>query len=577
MDRNTLLRWLLIAGVMFGIYYFFFKGGSKKGQSIPEEHYINAPGFVADKTIDPPTAPGVPNEPKEGDLCRIKGDKFTAELSSRGAALKHLWITDAHYSDGPEGYDITTTPDHERWRSLRTLFRADGANDQFAFDRFNWKLDSAAAADEKTCTFTYEDALVSVTKTIKATGKPYELDVQTTIKNLADAPKKHRFEIGTYAFRFNREVKGKWGRVSPFMTELSCASTSEVTRKNKDDFKDGWLRKDSASRYAAVSNYYFGQALMPTAGAAPNCEILAEQWYGANQAPDDDDAAAIYHARLQYPVRELAPQTSVTYGLNAFFGPKERGALAVAGNGEPKLGDLINLGFFSPVAKVLVGLLTFLYGVTHNWGIAVILMTLCLRLALFPLAIPQIKQSLLMRKLRPELDEIARKFKDDAQAKQMATMELHRKNGVNLMMGCLPQLVQMPVWWAMYSTLQTAVEMYHVKFLWFADLSAPDKFFILPILLGGLGLVQAKVMPQQPGQAPQEQKMMMYMMPIIFTVMMLFLPAALGVYMTTNSLLGITQQLLVERLAKRAESEAKKGEIEVKEVTPPKGKGKTRV
>ena len=577
MDRNTLLRWLLIAGVMFGIYYFFFKGGTKKGQSLPEENHISAPGFIAD--VGEPAVNGIPNAPMEGEICRIKGDKFNADLSSRGAALKHFWITDAHYAEGSEGYDVSTTPDHERYRSLRTRFRGEGATDQLAFDRFNWKLAPRAGGDDKSCTFSYEDATVSITKTIKASGKPFELDVETTVKNLTDAPKRHKFEIGTFAFRFNREVKGKWGRVSPFMTELSCASSAEITRKNKDDFKEGWLHKDGTNRYAAVSNYYFGQAIIPTDGAVPTCSLVAEQRYGAGQAPDDDEAGAVYQARLQYAAKELPPQGSTTYRLTAFFGPKERGALAVAGTGETKLGDLINLGFFSPVAKVLVGLLTYLFSITHNWGIAVILMTLCLRLSLFPLAIPQIKQSLLMRKLRPELDEIARKFKDDAQAKQMATMELHRKNGVNLMMGCLPQLVQMPVWWAMYSTLQTAVEMYHVKFLWFADLSAPDKFFILPIVLGGLGLVQAKVMPQQPGQDPQQQKMMMYMMPIIFTVMMLFLPAALGVYMTTNSLLGITQQLLVERLAKRAEAANKLSEIEVKEVTTPKssGKGKARV
>jgi YidC/Oxa1 family membrane protein insertase len=108
--------------------------------------------------------------------------------------------------------------------------------------------------------------------------------------------------------------------------------------------------------------------------------------------------------------------------------------------------------------------------------------------------------------------------------------------------------------------------MYHSKFLWFADLSSPDKYFILPIVLGGLGFLQARIMPQQPGQDPQQQKMMMYMMPAIFTVMMLFLPAALGVYMTTNSVLGICQALLIERISKRMLANEK--EITVTEVAP---------
>jgi YidC/Oxa1 family membrane protein insertase len=129
-------------------------------------------------------------------------------------------------------------------------------------------------------------------------------------------------------------------------------------------------------------------------------------------------------------------------------------------------------------------------------------------------------------------------------------MELWKKHGVNPFGGCLPQLVQMPVWFAMYTTLQTAVEMYHTKFLWFSDLSAPDKFYILPLLLGVFMIVQQRIVPQQ-GMDPMQAKMMMYMLPAVFTVMMLFLPAALGVYMLTNSLLGIGQQLAVERIAPR--------------------------
>jgi YidC/Oxa1 family membrane protein insertase len=127
-------------------------------------------------------------------------------------------------------------------------------------------------------------------------------------------------------------------------------------------------------------------------------------------------------------------------------------------------------------------------------------------------------------------------------------MELWKKNGVNPFGGCLPQLVQMPVWFAMYTTLQTAVEMYHTRFLWFADLSAPDAYYILPFLLGVFMIVQQRIVPQQ-GMDPVQQKIMMYLMPAGFTVMMLFLPAALGVYMLTNSILGITQQLVVERIA----------------------------
>ena len=118
--------------------------------------------------------------------------------------------------------------------------------------------------------------------------------------------------------------------------------------------------------------------------------------------------------------------------------------------------------------------------------------------------------------------------------------------------------------------LKGVVEMYHEKFLWFQDLSAPDRFYILPLVLGAFMIVQQKIVPQQPGMDPMQQKMMMYMMPILFTVMMLFLPAALGVYMLTNSVLGIVQQLVVEQIAPRdgnGGDKPNKREIVVKEVS----------
>ena len=130
-------------------------------------------------------------------------------------------------------------------------------------------------------------------------------------------------------------------------------------------------------------------------------------------------------------------------------------------------------------------------------------------------------------------------------------MELWKKEGVNPFKGCLPQLASMPVWFALYRTLQSAVELYNIPFLWFPDLSAPDPYFVLPLIIGVVFFLQQKLMPMQGGD-PMQQKMMMYFMPGMFTVFMLFLPAGLGVYMFTNSLLAITQQQVVEWHTKRS-------------------------
>jgi YidC/Oxa1 family membrane protein insertase len=172
------------------------------------------------------------------------------------------------------------------------------------------------------------------------------------------------------------------------------------------------------------------------------------------------------------------------------------------------------------------------------------------RVLLFPLQWPGIRNMVRMRELKPEMDALTEKFKNDAQAKGLAQMELWRKHKVNPLKGCLPQLASMPVWLALYTTLQTAVELYNIPFLWFPDLSAPDPWFVLPVIIGGTYFLQQKLMPMQGGD-PAQQKMMMYFMPGMFTVFMLFLPSGLGVYMFTNSVLAILQQQIVERQVRK--------------------------
>lgn len=558
MDRNSVLRWIVYAVIGLAAYWFLV--GRKSGtqaQDFPQVAYVDAPGFAPD-VID--VAPGKPPPPppSQGTICTIEGNRFRAETSSRGAGLTHFYLTDARYARTAAD-DMSTTPDIERWRNLRTDFRVlpggpPRADEQVQYDRFNWTVEPLGTSG---CRFGYEDDRVRIVKTISAGQRPFELDVQTTLTNLANGPRVHSTQIGAFAWRTNDEVKGKLGRVSPFQTDVECGRQGETTRKSKDDnaFKHPpfWFEEPLTDRFAAIANYYFVQAIVPVDSsggtAKPACGILAEQWFGADQKPDDGQAGDIYHARLSYPNQTLAPHESATYKQIAFFGPKERDVLAKAAGGAPRLGDLINLGMFSPVAKVLVAIIAWIHAhVTFgNWGLAIIVLTLGLRLALFPLTWKQIQSTISMRRLKPEIDALNAKFKDDAQAKNLAMMELWRKNKVNPLGGCLPAVVQMPIWFALYATLQTAVEFYHTRFLWFPDLSAPDKYFILPFVLGVAMIVQQRIVPQQ-GMDPMQQKMMMWLMPGVFTVMMLFLPAALGVYMLTNSVLGISQQLVIEKM-----------------------------
>jgi YidC/Oxa1 family membrane protein insertase len=554
MDRT--FRWILIAAVAIigWIYLPRLFGGSSSSE--PQPIGIGQTETSIHKLAEAPPA-----------KCTIAGPGFRADLSSRGAALVDCWVTgNPRYADQGQPMDLATVPGSapERfvlsfdWRALGT--HADDA--QIAHDVVDWTID---AHDDASCTFVYSDDRVRLTKTVRAGKAPYEILTSATIENASTQKRVHRLGIENTAWRREKEIESHLGRQAPFQTEVVCGkeggktvrkSPSDFSAKDfqKPEFKKGWYIEPGPADFAATTNAYFAQALVPLGGPArPECGMQIEERWFREQYPDkskDPNFGAMYRSRLIYPEKELGPGEKATYEVLTYMGPKDRTVLAHAASGQHHLSELINLGFFAPISRVLVGFLVKVHEFVRNWGIAIIVLTVVVRIALFPLTWKQIKSIVGMRRLKPDLDEINKKFKDDPQQKQLAMMEVYRKNGVNPLGGCLPILIQMPVWWALYTVLQTAVELYRTPFLWFPDLSAPDPVFVLPIVIGATSFVQQKMMPQQADLA--QQKMMLYFMPALFTVMMLFLPAGLGVYILTNSVLGIVQQQVVEKFAPKA-------------------------
>jgi YidC/Oxa1 family membrane protein insertase len=567
MQSVTRWIWIALAGVLAYIYVpKILNGGTEAPQPI---------GVGLTETANYDVGSDAPEK------CRIQGNRFAAELSSRGAGLVDYYLTgDPRYTEGGKPIELTTVPGtapdrfdlHFDWRALG----ATGDNAQVAHDVVDWTI---ASHDEKSCTFSYSDDHVKLTKTFRAGDGPYEFFTKVVIENTGDDKRVHRLGVENTAWRTHQQTDSHLGRQSPFTTEILCAhdggkldrkSLSDFAPKDfqKPEFEAGWFVHRGPVDFAATANAYFAQAIVPIAApAAPVCGLQVEERWYREQFPDktkDPSYGAMYRSRLVYPQKELAPHESATYEIAAYYGPKDRTHLAKALGGQHHLSEIINLGMFTVVSKVIVMFLIKSHEVVGDWGISIIVLTVCVRILLFPLTWKQIKSMVSMRRLKPELDEINRKFKDDAQQKQVATMEVYRKNGVNPFGGCLPVFVQMPVWWALYTVIQTAVELYHTPFLWYRDLSAPDPYFILPVVLGATSFVQQKLMPQQMDMA--QQKMMLYFMPLLFTVMMLFLPAGLGIYMLTNSVLGIVQQQIVERVAPRS------NDIKVREKDDAEGK-----
>ncbi|MCC6646569.1 MAG: membrane protein insertase YidC [Polyangiaceae bacterium] len=560
MDRSSILRSLAIAGVITLLLYFgftHFVGGDGGKPAPPTAELFRAPEGRAAPT----------SKKAEETYCELKGNRFKAVTTTRGASLEHLYLDDAKYKEGGKPLDLVTTPDVE-YQALRVDLSSPSAKDQVKYDWFDWKL---AERSDTSCSFVYEDDHVALKKVIRAGERPYELSVSVTVENRKQEKATHRLAIDNPAWRYEREVEGGFGRQSPFVTTVECVRESTVEEKTahdftpkdfeKNEYREGWYTMAPVS-FASTSNFYFAQALVPLSGPGPaGCQLRVTPY---------DKTGAMYRSRLFWQPKELGPGEKQSYEALAFFGPKERDVLAAAGGGQHHLSELIKLGKFAFIAKYLVWFLIKMQGLSGSWGMAIVLLTVAVRTVLFPLTWKSIQSGAAMRRIKPEIDALNEKYKDDAQQKQLATMELYKKQGVNPFAGCLPMLAQMPVWFALYTSLQTAAELFHTPFLWFKDLSAPDTIhvaswdlpFVLPWLLGATSFLQQKIMP--PGQMdPAQQKMMMYLMPSIFTAMMLFLPSGLGVYMFTNSVLGIVQQLAVERYyAKQA---PKSGDIEVRD------------
>jgi YidC/Oxa1 family membrane protein insertase len=606
MERGSITKWLFLAVAAFLFLQFGLPRltGSKAGniQPLPYGKHQTAPPVDA-------RAPA--------QLCTIDAHGMRAEFSSRGGSLRGIELTgDARYRvlptptwflpallqklgvmgldhSGPEGQpiELVTTSDEARMPLRTDILPLDGgASAQVKYDDLDWKL---TETDGKRCVFTYADDTTSLAKTIAATDRPYELEVTVKIDNLADGPRKHRLTVEQSSYRTKKETEGHLGRQSEFLTETVAATTQKIERLlpsdfEPDDFKDkeftseGWRRTPGDARYVAEGSSFFTKIAMPLeAPVVPAAETqIEERWdtsrYGARK-DDDPNLGHVYRVRLAYPEVELPAKGSATYKVRSFSGPKERDVLAAFG-----APDVLDLGTFTPIAKGLIWYLYKLHGWVQNWGIAIILLTITVRMCLFPLSISQIKSSMVMRKLKPEMDAINDKYKDDAAQRGLAIQELWRKNNVtNPVLGCLPMLLQLPIWWALYRSLQTAVELYHTKFAWFHDLSAPDHLYIIPVVLGASSFIQQKLMPAQGD--PQQQKMMLYMMPGVYTFMMLFLPSGLGLYMLTNTWLGIGQQVSVERYLRTKSGSP--STIEVREKTlgdgdkpaPALGKGKARV
>lgn len=238
----------------------------------------------------------------------------------------------------------------------------------------------------------------------------------------------------------------------------------------------------------------------------------------------------------------LNPGQSQSITYNAYFGPREFELLAQS---QHRFEETINYGFFHPLAKPLMVTLKFFYSFLGNYGFAIILLTICIKIIFWPLTQKSYKSMKGMQKLQPEMKRLREKYGSDKQRLNQEMMTFYKEHKVNPLGGCLPMLIQIPVFFALYRVLLGSIELRHAPFaMWITDLSAKDPYYVTPLIMGVTMFLQQKMTPTQ--MDPTQEKIML-MMPVIFTFMFLNFPSGLVIYWLINNVLTILQQYLIRR------------------------------
>jgi YidC/Oxa1 family membrane protein insertase len=295
------------------------------------------------------------------------------------------------------------------------------------------------------------------------------------------------------------------------------------------------LNRNITGGWAAMMQHYFFAAWIPPAGEGDSY---------ATSVVNPGTGEPSYLIRTVGPTLKVAPGQSATSSARLYVGPKLQGTLDTVA---PGLTLTSNYGWTTVVAQPLHGLLSWLYAISHNWGVAIILLVLIIKGATWKLTAAQYRSSAKMRKLQPRVNALKERYGDDKQKMQQAMMELYKKEKVNPMTGCLPVLITIPIFYGLYHVLMESVELRQAPFFgWIHDLSMPDPFFVLPAMYTLVMLGQQYLMPVSAGMDPAQAKMMKFM-PLLFAVMFAFFPAGLCLYYVVNGITGLAQQWYITR------------------------------
>ncbi len=459
-----------------------------------------------------------------GSRAIVETDVIRVEIDANGGDLRKLELTGYHEVDDLKKTLVLLQDKADRPYVVQSglLWGLPTHKDVFQLAPGTYKLSGESLSIP--LTWTNPQTGVSVEKTYVFHRGSYQIGVTEKITNAgAQAVQLERYG------QLVRHGQAPAGESKFMYTFTGPAVYSEAAKFQKIKFEDiadgdAEFQKSAKDGWVGMLQHHFVAAWLPKAGS--------DRIYYADKLGDD-----LYSTGYKQPYGSLAAGQSITLNSSLYIGPQIQKNLEAAAPGMELTRDY---GWLTPLAKPMFWVLEKIHAFVGNWGWAIVIFTVLLKLALFPLSASGYKGMAQMRALGPKLQKMKEMYGDDRQKLHQAMADMYKKEKVNPLGGCMPILMQIPIFIALYYVLIAAVEMRGAPWMgWITDLSAPDPFFVLPVLMGITSIIQVKLNPTPPD--PIQAKVMMAM-PIVFSVMFIFFASGLVLYWLVNNILSIAQQ-----------------------------------
>ena len=494
-----------------------------------------------------PTVPGAagvvpaPVAAPAGAKVRIKTDVMVADISAEGADLRYVELTQ-HKDTLDKNKNFVLLGQHNYFAQTGVLVQGvEAPNHKTMFSLPSGEQELKAGEAKLIVRLEAVQNGVKLAKIYTFHRGSYAIDVAHEISNATVAP----IAPSVY-LQMLRDGKAPAGDSAFLQTFTGAAFYNNTEKFHKQDFSD--IEKAKAvpvkpadDGWVGMIQHYFAAAWLPQGNAK-------REFYSKKVAEN------LYSAGLIIGAGTSAPGAAGTFTAKLYVGPQDQDRLKELA---PGLELVVDYGWLTIIAQPMFWLLKWLHTMLGNWGLAIIALTVIIKAVFFPLSAASYKSMARMKKVTPRLTQIRERFGNDRMKMNQAMMELYKEEKINPLGGCLPIVIQIPVFIALYWTLLATVEMRHAPFYgWITDLSAPDTLFgtlpyfdmpigLLPIIMAVSMFIQTKMNPTPPD--PIQAKMMM-IMPVVFSVFFFFFPSGLVLYWVVNNILSIAQQWQITRM-----------------------------